>query len=45
MSKICIGCWKRNYGPDWIHIDRIPYDHVDIITDKLDDLPFDDNTL
>ena len=41
--KIHIGCGKRNFGEDWIHIDGSDYDHVkyhDIIN-----LPTEKNTV
>lgn len=28
MVKFHIGCGKRNFGPDWIHIDGEKYSHV-----------------
>lgn len=28
MYKIAIGCGKRNYGPDWYHVDGEKYPHV-----------------
>lgn len=40
--KLHLGCGKRDFGPDWIHIDGVHYPHVtshDIIT-----LPFDDDS-
>jgi predicted SAM-dependent methyltransferase len=41
--KLNIGCGKRNFGEDWIHIDGSNYSHIhshDIIN-----LPFPDNSI
>jgi len=27
--KINMGCGKRNFGKDWIHIDKAKYEHID----------------
>jgi predicted SAM-dependent methyltransferase len=44
MLKLHLGCGKRDFGPDWIHIDgETKYPHVkyhDIVN-----LPFEDNTV
>jgi predicted SAM-dependent methyltransferase len=29
MIKINMGCGKRNFGKDWVHIDAGDYDHLD----------------
>ena len=28
MVKINMMCGKRNFGPDWVHIDSENYDHT-----------------
>ena len=28
MIKLYIGCGKRNFGEDWIHIDGSNYGHI-----------------
>ena len=41
--KLNIGCGKRNFGKDWIHIDGSRYEHIhshDIVK-----LPFEENTI
>lgn len=45
MRKLHIGCGWRDLGRDWIHIDGGDYDHVDIKTDNLFELPFNSNTV
>ena len=43
MIKLHLGCGKRNFGKDWIHIDGGEFDHLhshDIIN-----LPFDNNSV
>ena len=42
MMKIHLGCGKRNFGTDWIHIDGSNYEHVQY--HNITKLPFDDNT-
>ena len=29
MIKMNIGCGRRNFGPDWIHVDKADYPHID----------------
>ena len=29
MVKLSLGCGKRDFGSDWIHIDGGDYDHLD----------------
>ena len=41
--KINMGCGKRNFGPDWVHIDGGDHDHLD--HNSVSDLPYDDNTV
>lgn len=37
MIKINMGCGKRNFGSDWVHIDAAKFDHVDHYSiEKLD---------
>ena len=44
MTKINIGCGRRNFGDDWIHIDGGGYDHLDY--DNIVDLnQFTDNSV
>lgn len=43
-TKLNIGCWKRNFGPEWIHVDGSNLPHVDIVTTELNKLPFADET-
>ena len=31
IIKINMGCGKRNFGPDWIHIDQSKFEHIDEI--------------
>lgn len=44
LNKLHIGCGKRNFGPEWVHIDGANYDHVDYIIRDLGHLPFPDNS-
>jgi len=44
MIKLHIGCGKR-YFPGWIHVDGGDYDHLDIKTDDLFNLPFEMNSV
>lgn len=41
--KLHLGCGKRNFGSDWIHIDGSDYEHVQY--HNITKLPFDDNTV
>ena len=43
IKKINMGCGKRNFGPDWIHIDGGNYDHLH--SKDINILPFEDNTI
>jgi len=29
MIKVNVGCGKRNFGTDWVHVDRADYPHID----------------
>jgi predicted SAM-dependent methyltransferase len=42
--KLALGCGKRNYGKDWIHVDKHPYDHLGAITDVGNLFMFKDNS-
>ena len=41
--KINLGCGKRNFGTDWIHIDGTNYEHIH--SNDIVNLPFDDNSI
>ena len=41
--KINLGCGKRNFGDDWIHIDGSKYSHI--YSHDIVNLPFDDNSV
>jgi len=41
--KLNIGCGKRNFGKDWIHIDGSNYDHINY--HDITKLVFKDNTV
>lgn len=43
QRKLHIGCGKRDFGPDWIHIDGAKFPHVTLHNVKK--LPFLDNTV
>lgn len=43
MIKLNIGCGKRNFGEDWIHIDGSNYGHID--SHNIVDLPYEENTI
>ena len=40
MIKINMGCGKRNFGEDWIHIDKANFDHID--NQDIFNFPYDD---
>ena len=42
-TKIHLGCGKRNFGPDWIHIDGSNYPHVD--SNNIRRLLYEDNSM
>jgi len=44
MKKINLGCGKRNFGPDWIHVDDGDYEHLDYKC-SVKKIPFDDNEI
>lgn len=41
--KLHIGCGRRNFGKDWIHIDGSVYEHIKY--HDITNLPFTDNTV
>lgn len=43
MLKLNLGCGKRNFGKDWIHIDGSKYDHI--YSHNIVDLPFEENSV
>lgn len=43
-TKLHLGCGKRDFGKEWIHVDGTNYPHVDIVTNELNLLPFADET-
>ena len=43
IKKINMGCGKRNFGLDWIHIDGGDFEHLHSKNIKI--LPFEDNTI
>lgn len=45
MIKLNLGCWKRNFGKEWVHVDQAKFDHIDFNT-SIESLPmFDDNSV
>ena len=43
MIKINMGCGKRNFGKDWIHIDGGNYSHLD--SHDITKIPYGDNSV
>jgi predicted SAM-dependent methyltransferase len=43
MLKLNLGCWTRNFGPEWKHIDGGDYPHLD--SHDIVNLPYEDNTV
>jgi len=41
MIKLHLGCGKRNFGPDWEHIDSAKFPHV--TSHDVKNLPYSDN--
>lgn len=41
--KLNIGCGKRNFGKEWIHIDGSDYEHIH--SHNVVDIPFEDNSV
>lgn len=42
-TKLHLGCGKRNFGPDWIHIDGGKHKHLH--SHDITKLPFEDNSV
>ena len=38
--KLNLGCGKRNFGKDWIHIDGSNYEHIH--SHDIENLPFEE---
>lgn len=45
MIKLHIGCGKRNFGPDWIHIDKCENEYDHIINYDITNLPYKENEI
>ena len=43
MLKLNLGCWTRDFGPDWIHIDGGDLPHLD--SHDIVNLPYEDNSV
>jgi predicted SAM-dependent methyltransferase len=43
MIKLNLGCGRRNFGKDWIHIDGGDYPHLD--SKDIFNLPYEDNSI
>jgi len=43
IMKLNLGCGKRNFGKDWIHIDGSNYEHIH--SHDIENLPFEENTV
>lgn len=43
MIKLNLGCWKRNFGPEWLHIDKCNLPHI--YSHDIANLPFNDNSV
>lgn len=41
--KLNLGCGKRNFGSDWIHIDGSTYEHIK--SHDIVNLPYDENSV
>lgn len=41
--RLHLGCGKRDFGSEWIHIDKVSYPHVQY--SNVEKLPCDDNTV
>jgi len=42
-TKLHLGCGKRNFGPDWIHIDGGNHEHLH--SQDITELPFEKNSV
>jgi predicted SAM-dependent methyltransferase len=43
MIKLHLGCGKRNFGSEWIHIDGGSFEHLD--SNNILKLDFEDNSV
>ena len=43
MMKLHLGCGKRNFGPDWVHIDGGDFSHLH--SHDITKLPFENNSV
>ena len=43
MIKLHLGCGRRNFGNDWVHIDGGNYDHLDF--HDVTKLPYENNII
>jgi predicted SAM-dependent methyltransferase len=43
MLKLNLGCWTRDFGPDWVHIDGGDLPHLD--SHDIVNLPYEDNSV
>lgn len=43
MIKLNLGCWTRNFGEDWVHIDGGTYPHIH--SHDIVNLPFEDESV
>ena len=43
MLKLHLGCGKRDFGPDWVHIDAADFPHVTY--KSVTRLPYKDKTV
>lgn len=43
MIKLHLGCGKRNFGPDWVHIDGGDFSHLH--SHDITKLPFENNSV
>ena len=41
--KLNLGCWTRDFGKDWVHIDGGDYPHIS--SHDIVNLPFEDNSV
>ena len=41
--KLHLGCGKRNFGTDWVHIDGGDFPHLQ--SNDITNLPFDDESV
>lgn len=43
MVRLNLGCWKRDFGPDWVHIDQCDLPHIQY--HDVTKLPFEDDSV